>query len=266
MIPMVARVFPEAKFLVALRDPRDVVLSCFMQALPLTPISSAYLSLETAVNAVRQRMGFWLAMRPRLDAGQWVEVRYEDMVDDLPAVARRTLAFLGVEFDPAVLAVPRARPDEAREVPVLRRRCQAGVPHRGRPLAQLREVPRTLPRPARPVPAGVPLRRNRCPHPSCRGTRCPHAGAEWASSRACAAPDLGELVPARSELVEIRGGIRSSPRLRSAPACGRACGPRLSQSVSPTLTRPLLRADPSKSRNSATGRAYWIIVLHSGAR
>src|SRR5262249_47906077 len=50
MIPMVVRVFPETKFLVALRDPRDVVVSCFVQALPLTPISSAYLSLEGTVN------------------------------------------------------------------------------------------------------------------------------------------------------------------------------------------------------------------------
>ncbi|MGH7971933.1 MAG: tetratricopeptide repeat-containing sulfotransferase family protein, partial [Limisphaerales bacterium] len=45
MVPVLVRVFPEAKFLVALRDPRDVVLSCFMQALTLTPASSAYLTL-----------------------------------------------------------------------------------------------------------------------------------------------------------------------------------------------------------------------------
>ena len=31
MVPVLVRVFPETKFLVALRDPRDVVMSCFMQ-------------------------------------------------------------------------------------------------------------------------------------------------------------------------------------------------------------------------------------------
>jgi tetratricopeptide (TPR) repeat protein len=102
MIPMVVRIFPETKFLVALRDPRDVVMSCFMQALPLTPVSSAYLTLESAVKQYANVMGFWLEMRPRLDA-QWVYVRYEEMVDDLPKVARSVLQFLGLEYEQSVL-------------------------------------------------------------------------------------------------------------------------------------------------------------------
>jgi len=102
MIPMVVRVFPETKFLVALRDPRDVVVSCFMQALPLTPISSAYLSLEGTVNQYANVMGFWLEMRPRM-GNQWLQVRYEEMIEDLPAVARSVLEFLGVGFEDNVL-------------------------------------------------------------------------------------------------------------------------------------------------------------------
>jgi tetratricopeptide (TPR) repeat protein len=102
LIPMVVRVFPEAQFLFAVRDPRDVVLSCFMQALPLTPVSCAYLSLESTVRQYASVMGFWLEMRPRL-AGRWIEVRYEQMVEDLPGVAHRVLAFLGVDFDEKVL-------------------------------------------------------------------------------------------------------------------------------------------------------------------
>lgn len=102
LIPMVVRVFPEAKFIVALRDPRDVLLSCFMQALPLTPVSVAYLSLELAVKQYATVMGFWLRMRPRL-ADRWIEVRYEDLVEDLEGVSRRVLGFLGLDFDEAVL-------------------------------------------------------------------------------------------------------------------------------------------------------------------
>jgi hypothetical protein len=37
-------------------------------------------------------------------ADRWIEVRYEQMVDDLAGVARSTLSFLGAEFDPKVLA------------------------------------------------------------------------------------------------------------------------------------------------------------------
>jgi hypothetical protein len=102
MIPMVVRVFPETKFLIALRDPRDVVVSCFMQALPLTPISSAYLTLEGTVNQYANVMGFWLEMLPRM-GNQWRYVRYEELIDDLPSVARSVLDFLGVGFEDQVL-------------------------------------------------------------------------------------------------------------------------------------------------------------------
>jgi tetratricopeptide (TPR) repeat protein len=102
MIPMVVRVFPETKFLIALRDPRDVIVSCFMQALPPTPISSAYLSLEGTVNQYANVMGFWLDMLPRM-GNQWIYVRYEEMVEDLPTAASSVLDFLGLGFEDNVL-------------------------------------------------------------------------------------------------------------------------------------------------------------------
>ncbi|HEV2455399.1 MAG TPA: sulfotransferase [Verrucomicrobiae bacterium] len=102
LIPMVVRVFPETKFLIALRDPRDVIISCFMQALPPTPISSAYLSLEGTVKQYANVMGFWLDMLPRM-GNQWLYVRYEDMVADLPEVTQSVLGFLGVGFEENVL-------------------------------------------------------------------------------------------------------------------------------------------------------------------
>jgi Tfp pilus assembly protein PilF len=102
LIPIVVRLFPETKFLIALRDPRDVVISCFMQALPPTPISSAYHTLEGTVNQYANVMGFWLEMLPRM-ANQWMYVRYEEMISDLPAVAKSTLGFLGLGFEENVL-------------------------------------------------------------------------------------------------------------------------------------------------------------------
>jgi hypothetical protein len=102
MIPMVVRVFPEVKLLIALRDPRDVIVSCFLQALPPTPIGSAYLSLEGTVNQYANVMGFWLEMLPRM-GNQWMYVRYEEMVEDLPSVAHSVLDFLGAGFEEKVL-------------------------------------------------------------------------------------------------------------------------------------------------------------------
>ena len=97
------RFFPEARLLVALRDPRDVVLSCFMQPhWPLGEGSVNFLNLEDGCTAYRQVMGIWQTLKPLLK-NPWLEVRYEDMVADLEPVARRTLDFLGVSWNPGVL-------------------------------------------------------------------------------------------------------------------------------------------------------------------
>jgi tetratricopeptide (TPR) repeat protein len=102
LIPSVARIFPEVKFLIAIRDPRDVCLSCFMQALVLNPGSSAYLTLEGTVTQYVSAMGLWKTMSQRL-RNPWLEIRYEDVVADLESSSRRVLSFLGVEWNADVL-------------------------------------------------------------------------------------------------------------------------------------------------------------------
>jgi tetratricopeptide (TPR) repeat protein len=102
LVPGFIRVFPEAKLLVALRDPRDVCLSCFMQPLPLGQGSSMFLTLEGACQEYASTMGLWKAAAPCL-GNAFLEVRYEDVVADLEAVSRRALAFLGAAWDQRVL-------------------------------------------------------------------------------------------------------------------------------------------------------------------
>jgi hypothetical protein len=104
LIPTYVRVFPEIKLLIALRDPRDVCLSCFMQAhIPLNKGSVTNLSMEATVEGYTRVMGLWRTLAPMLQ-GQYLEVHYEEMVEDLESVARRTLDFLGVEWNERVLA------------------------------------------------------------------------------------------------------------------------------------------------------------------
>ena len=88
--------------MIAIRDPRDVCLSCFMQPLSLNPVSSAYLTLGGTVTQYASVMGFWQTIQPRLH-NAWIEVRYEEMVADLEASSRRILAFLDVGWDETVL-------------------------------------------------------------------------------------------------------------------------------------------------------------------
>ena len=101
-IPAIVRVFPEAKFIVPIRDPRDVCLSCFMQPLDVNRISCAYFTLEDTAAQYASVMGFWKALQPRLKNPS-LEIRYEELVDDLASGARRTLDFLGLPWDECVL-------------------------------------------------------------------------------------------------------------------------------------------------------------------
>ena len=103
ILPVVNWAFPEMKMLIALRDPRDVVLSCFMQRLQPNPISVNWLSLDAAADFYAQNMKTWLAVRRSAAADSWLEFRYEDVVQDLPAHARRILDFLGLPWDDKVL-------------------------------------------------------------------------------------------------------------------------------------------------------------------
>ena len=103
VVDQIAKLFPETRFIIALRDPRDVCLSCYMQALPPNPLNSAYLDLGRTALEYASVMGVWLALRDKM-AAPWQEVRYEDAVNDLESVARRTLVFLDLPWDERVLA------------------------------------------------------------------------------------------------------------------------------------------------------------------
>jgi hypothetical protein len=97
------RLFPDATVLLALRDPRDVVLSCYLRYLPLNPVSVSFLTPERTAMRYALDMLIWLKLREIIPP-QWVEIRYEDTVADLEGVARRALAALRLPWDDRVLA------------------------------------------------------------------------------------------------------------------------------------------------------------------
>lgn len=102
LIPAMVRIFPEIKLIIALRDPRDVCLSCFMQPFSLGQVSAAFLTLKGAVEEYASLMELWLVLRPLLKT-PFLEVKYEDMVNDLESVAKRTLDFLDLPWNADVL-------------------------------------------------------------------------------------------------------------------------------------------------------------------
>jgi Flp pilus assembly protein TadD len=93
------RVFPDLKTIIALRDPRDVIISCFFQKLRLNTTNANFLSLERTAGHYADLMDTWLRLR-ELGGFDWIETRYEDIVGNLESEGRRVTEFLGLSWHP----------------------------------------------------------------------------------------------------------------------------------------------------------------------
>ena len=101
MIPVVKRLFPHAMILFAVRDPRDVILSCYLRYLPLNPVSVHFLTLESTAEKYVADMACWKKYRDPLGEDA-VWLRYEDVVDDFEAQANRVLERCGLAWEKAM--------------------------------------------------------------------------------------------------------------------------------------------------------------------
>ncbi len=92
------RVFPELKVIIALRDPRDVIISCFFLNIMLNATNANFLTLERTAKHYADLMDVWLRLR-ELGGFDWIESRYEDVVADVDKEGRRVTEFLGLKWD-----------------------------------------------------------------------------------------------------------------------------------------------------------------------
>ena len=97
-LPMIHRLFPEAKFILALRHPCDVILSCYMQNFHSTALVTACASLERLATAYVAAMEHWLHHVDVFKPDVFVS-RYEDLVTDFPRGTRMIAQFFGVAED-----------------------------------------------------------------------------------------------------------------------------------------------------------------------
>ena len=96
------RIFPEAKFVLSLRHPCDVCLSCFMQDFAITPAMANFSTIEDAATFYARAMELWRHYVDVLPFDYHV-MRYEDLVVDTEGEVRQLLAFLDLEWNDAVL-------------------------------------------------------------------------------------------------------------------------------------------------------------------
>ncbi len=100
---LIQRVFPAAKFLLALRDPRDVCLSCFMQSFELNDWMAVFTDIEDTARLFDEVFELWGRTAEKLDL-VYHAVRYEQLIADLRGTASAAIGFLGLEWDDAMAA------------------------------------------------------------------------------------------------------------------------------------------------------------------
>ena len=96
-LPLIARLFPHAKILLARRDPRDVVLSCFRRRFQMSAPMYELLTLDGGaryydlVMQLERRFVAFFDLRPHL-------VGHEQLLDDFAGEMRRICDYLGIEW------------------------------------------------------------------------------------------------------------------------------------------------------------------------
>ena len=102
-LPLIHKLFPDAKIILALRDPRDVVFSCFQRRLKPNAYSLELANLEDGAGLYDAYMSFVRTCRQKLPL-DLMEHRHEDLVQDFRARIEEVCDFIGLAFTPEMAA------------------------------------------------------------------------------------------------------------------------------------------------------------------
>jgi Sulfotransferase family len=103
-LPLIAKLFPEAKLLFAVRDPRDIVLSCFRSSFQMNALTYAFTDLAETARCYAASMALADIYRRVLPV-ELHEVRYERLVDDFEGELARIVGQLGLDPAPGMTDV-----------------------------------------------------------------------------------------------------------------------------------------------------------------
>jgi tetratricopeptide (TPR) repeat protein len=101
-VPIIHRLFPDARFILALRHPLDVLLSCYITNFRLNNAMANFLDLETAAWVYDQSFGFWEQSRQILGIESHTVI-YERVVGSSEDELRSLCAWLGLDWHEDVL-------------------------------------------------------------------------------------------------------------------------------------------------------------------
>jgi tetratricopeptide (TPR) repeat protein len=96
---LISLLWPGARVIRCRRDLRDVAVSCWQMGLVATSWSNDWDNIARRFRDYQRILAHWDETRPL----EWLDLGYEDLVNDLEAQARRMIEFLGLEWDPSCL-------------------------------------------------------------------------------------------------------------------------------------------------------------------
>ncbi|MEK6637577.1 MAG: sulfotransferase [Pseudomonadota bacterium] len=99
MLPLIAKLFPDARIIVMRRDPRDVVWSCFRTNFALSAAAMEFTTLESTARHYDALMTLMERCFETLPLTVH-ELRYDALVHDFDATTQALCNFLGLEWSP----------------------------------------------------------------------------------------------------------------------------------------------------------------------
>ena len=101
-LPAIRRVFPNARILLTVRHPCDVILSCYMQHFRAPDFALLCRSIESLALGFRRTFDYWYAQNAMVAAAVH-ELKYEDFVRDFESGTRAVTDFLELPWAESML-------------------------------------------------------------------------------------------------------------------------------------------------------------------
>ena len=115
-LPLIAKLFPDAKILFAVRDPRDVVWSCYRRRFQMSAPMYQFLTLPGAAAFYGAAMAFKAQFDTVAELDQCA-VYHEDLLADFEAEVKAICGFIGLEWRDAMRDVAARTGDRAIATP-----------------------------------------------------------------------------------------------------------------------------------------------------
>jgi len=93
----IKKIFPNSKFIVSIRNPYDVILSCFMQPFLPNDAMSNFYNLKDTTSFYDLVMNLWDKYQENLNLNLY-QIKYEDIINDFDNCIKQLLKFLNVNW------------------------------------------------------------------------------------------------------------------------------------------------------------------------